>query len=639
MNLRKFLMILIVAPTLSFTVGCNSTDTSSSTTSYSTSVPVDPMKNVLKFYSQNYQRERCWFVYINDKDYEGEIVIPDYVEDENLDEEFPVRGIINGGFADSKITKITFPKHLLIVENFAFQGCHNLKEVVTNDELKTISMKSFEDCEKLETISFPDTLVEIKEHAFDGCEKLNVSHWSNSLKTIGSNAFNLCKKLDNLTLSNSIQKLGNFAFSGTGLVNVSIADDHQVNKIENCFYYCPNLKNVYLGTGFEEISDFYDCASLKTIVLPEGLKKISFAFDGTTDIKNVSIPSSIERIEKSFENCTSLLYSVSGGCRYLGNASQPYLVLASAIKTDESAEYDDNVTEINVHDQCRVILKDAFKDFRALFRVTLGNNVYSLEESCFAKCYDLTHINLVNSIKVIGRLAFEHCYSLREITLPNQLEVLEEYTFYGCVCLRSVTIGSWLREIGYYAFGDCASLQSIDIKNVITIKGYAFEGCCNLFEVKSSSLSLEIGSQDNGYVAYYAKQILTGSTESKISTDVTGFYHYYTDGSDKYLLSYTGGAVNVTVPATVTVLAPACFYNHGSEVHTINVGTNVKALSFYCFATFQKSLTTINYDGTKAEWNALDRIYVHYTSAASQLFGYMAVVPSGVTVHCSNGDI
>ena len=635
MKANKFLTVLVFAAALSFASGCNlgSNTSSSEELSTSSSHVVDPMLEVLYFGKTTYQREDCYYVSLNDKNYEGEIVIPSSYKD------LPVRVIDDDAFADSKITKVTFPDSLYFVAYRAFKNCTSLTEVVFNNGLKIIGRNAFECCNELGTISLPDALVEIQDYGFEFCKKLKVEHWPNQLQTIGQETFYYCENLGDVTLSKSIKNIKEGAFDYSGVVNFTIENEHKLKKLDFCFGYCPFLKSVNIGTGLEELADFHNCESLKNVTLPEGLKIIETAFRGTTALQTISIPSSIERIDSSFDNCTSFQYNTYNNCNYLGNSSNPYLVLMSAIKSNQEEDYDEVLTNVTVHNDCKIIFKSAFKDCRALYQVTLGDNICSLEDYCFSYCKVLTLINLPDSIKNMGYGVFKYCLSLREIALPQYLTTLKDSCFLACLSLRDITINSRLQEIGQSVFTDCSNLHFIDIKSVSTIKSGAFYGCYNLFEVKSNRISLVAGETDYGYVSYYAKQVITNIDQSKLSTDATGVYHYYTDTSDKYLLNYTGGAVEVTVPATVNVLAYRCFYNQGSEVHTINIGTNVTKLTKYCFVTYENALTTINYSGTKDQWRNLTWLDAAYAGSLPDIFYNRTRVPSGVTVCCSDGNI
>ncbi|MBQ7291375.1 MAG: leucine-rich repeat domain-containing protein, partial [Clostridia bacterium] len=74
---------------------------------------------------------------------------------------------------------------------------------------------------------------------------------------------------------------------------------------------------------------------------------------------------------------------------------------------------------------------------------------------------------------------------------------------------------------------------------------YAFNSCYKLVEViNHSSLDITAGSDTNGYVAYYAKEVHSG--ESKI-VDVNGYLFYTYDGIN-YLLGYAGNDTELILP-------------------------------------------------------------------------------------------
>lgn len=125
----------------------------------------------------------------------------------------------------------------------------------------------------------------------------------------------------------------------------------------------------------------------------------------------------------------------------------------------------------------------------------------------------------------IGPGAFNYCYSLESITIPESVTSIGSEAFNYCCGLRSVTFGenSQLTSIGDYAFLGCYSLESITIPASVTSIGeWAFVECYRLVEVWNlSKLNITAGSEDNGYVGYYAKRVETEPSESYVYTDET----------------------------------------------------------------------------------------------------------------------
>ena len=75
--------------------------------------------------------------------------------------------MIGGGvFCRLKITTLTIPGSLKVIEEQAFSGCEQLKEVIIEDGVETIEESAFEGCTELEKIVIPNSVTEIQEYAF-----------------------------------------------------------------------------------------------------------------------------------------------------------------------------------------------------------------------------------------------------------------------------------------------------------------------------------------------------------------------------------------------------------------------------------------------------------------------------------------
>lgn len=140
--------------------------------------------------------------------------------------------------------------------------------------------------------------------------------------------------------------------------------------------------------------------------------------------------------------------------------------------------------------------------------------------------------------------------------MTNQ-PALNCFALSDCYNITSVTFGenSQLTSIGDGAFNWCESLESITIPASVTSIGeWAFVECYRLIEVWNlSKLNITAGSEDNGYVAYYAKRVETEPSESYVYTDEIGYVIYY-DGKVKALINYTGNETKLTIPDDITEL-------------------------------------------------------------------------------------
>lgn len=82
-------------------------------------------------------------------------------------------------------------------------------------------------------------------------------------------------------------------------------------------------------------------------------------------------------------------------------------------------------------------------------------HVVGIANNAFSRSTYLTDVTIHENIITIGERAFEKCYKLQSVILPNSLVSIEDYCFYDSSSLESISIGTGLRHIGKFAFDDC----------------------------------------------------------------------------------------------------------------------------------------------------------------------------------------
>ena len=195
----------------------------------------------------------------------------------------------------------------------------------------------------------------------------------------------------------------------------------------------------------------------------------------------------------------------------------------------------------------------------------------------------IKEISLPNSLTEIGSNAFYLCKSLEKVVLPDNLVVIEENAFYG-TSLSTITITKNVTEIESDAFYDCTRLAEV---------------------INESNLEIEIGSFDNGYVAFYAVIVISSTTsidDVKYVTD-DGLVFYYNDGY-AFLYSYEGTNVNITLPNGITIgdkhfdkyyIRNNAFSNITTKIKTITIPSAVTYIGNNAFMG-QNLLETVTFN-------------------------------------------
>jgi len=194
------------------------------------------------------------------------------------------------------------------------------------------------------------------------------------------------------------------AFKGDAeLVGVSIPQ-HIKSIGAKAFYGCYNMTDVVIDYGVTTVGEeaFMLCKRLQQITLPESVTHIGDrAFSYSDKLVYVTIPNSIQYLgDKVFEFCYSLEYTQHEGVCYLGNSTNPNLILAK-------------VNDVSVS-SCVISPSTKFIDYHA-----------------FKDCTRLMEITLPEGLKSIGYEAFWNCRCIGYVTIPSSVVRIESSAFAG----------------------------------------------------------------------------------------------------------------------------------------------------------------------------------------------------------------
>ena len=176
-----------------------------------------------------------------------------------------------------------------------------------------------------------------------------------------------------------------------------------------------------------------------------------------------------------------------------------------------SVSIPDSIGYDNINYPITRVGKDAFKGYRGLTTVSLGNCLKVIEDNAFEDCVELVKLDMPNSLETIKGGAFASCgFSVVEIA--DGVKEIGENAFLRNSTLNSVKIGKSVTTIGRQAFSECPALTSVTLgENLKFIKTSAFERCTVLSDIILPSSLQVIDSR-----AFHSTALVSVSVPSSV---------------------------------------------------------------------------------------------------------------------------
>ncbi|MCR5462661.1 MAG: leucine-rich repeat domain-containing protein [bacterium] len=551
--------------------------------------------------------------------------------------------VYKGAFSNTKITTLNIPSHVLIQNGNdssntqnptvgAFEGCLNLTTVIINYNMlynSTYGGKyAFRGCRNLETVTYSASDSKIDEYTFANCTKIKSFDFS-KITEIRNYAF-MNTALESITLASGIVLKENAFLNSTNLEEVTFNGSMSFtpastisSQVYGVFAGCTSLTTVNL-TASVAIPNFMfmNCESLTTVNFANVKSIGDYAFKNTGFI-SVTLPSTITSVgREAFCECKNLTevdlectvdsYKIFGDCVSLTDVTigEEVTSLASGLfygcKSLAEIEIPESVISIksNALEDCGFVELVIPSSVTSIGNLSLAYNK-KLEKVTFNcaftgdgyilyNCPVLKEVVFNGNITSVPGYIFQDDTKLTTVTLPDTVTIIYGYAFDGCSSLKSINIPSSLTTIGPSAFKNCLLLKSIILPEVLeSIETEAFSGCYGLIEVYnlSTTLTVTIGSDENGCVAKYAKAVHTSLTEpSAIITDENGYVFLY-DGEKGYLIGYVGTSRCLDLPTSFTYnettiseyeIASYAFYQN-KDIYSIKIPASVTAIGEKAF--------------------------------------------------------
>ncbi len=381
---------------------------------------------------------------------------------------------------------------------FEFRG--DIKNIVIEDGVTSVSRMVFAECEALESVTIGKDVEDYGSYCFYNCFNLKSITVDKDNEYFYSDSCGVLYEV----MYNGMMLLRQYPM-GNERTSYTVPDNVQ-NICAESFRSAKNLKYVTISdtVRFVEYQAFKDCKSLESIVIPDSVETIGGEiFDGCENLKSVTIGSGVYKMyDDAFGYCEKLeSINVDKDNQYF--SSDSYGVLYNKDKTSlvkfpmactqtlysvpngvksiaEKAFYScEKLESVDIPDSVTTIGTSAFLFCENLSSITMGKNVEEVGEQAFANtAYYYNYDNWEDGVLYIGNCAVDSNFSeydfhleikdgtrtiadsafnwngIGSVDIPDSVMYIGTNAFYGNSPLSTITIGSNVRKIGQYAFSE-----------------------------------------------------------------------------------------------------------------------------------------------------------------------------------------
>ena len=524
--------------------------------------------------------------------------------------------------------------------NNQFSGNLSIPNKIKGLPVTAIGSTAFKNNKNITGITIGSNIIGVSGHAFDGCTSLtsitvaegNTKYHSsgNCLIETASNTLVLGCKTSVIPSDGSVTYIGTYAFEGcTGLTSVTIPDS---------------------VTSISAIA-FFGCTGLTSVTIPDSVTSIgNSAFSYCSGLTSVTIPVSV----------TNIGDAAFTGCNKISNIYGSSSTIAAVLKSGGSGA-------VHIHIVFgTVIVKNAFKERREITEVTIGDSIQTIGVNAFYGCTRLTNVVVPDNVTTINDGAFRNCTSLYSITLPfagmggnatsdyqkvfgyifgytdttsssteidgatNQyystkydgVTPSRYYWYYIPSSLKKVILSDNATGVGVVGFRKCNNITQIIIgSNVRSLGQKDFDFCEQLSNITVSKNNNTYSSVDGILYNSNTTQLIFAPAAYEgtltIPSGVTNIW--------QYAFQWCHKIKNIIIPDSMAIINKCAFYNC-TGLTSVTIPDSVTSIDSEAFRGCS-GLTSINFNGTKAQWNAITK---------GNSWNYNT---GNYTIHCTDGDI
>ena len=311
------------------------------------------------------------------------------------------------------------------VDSATLDGQHKLTGIELSRNLKKVGARAFMQT-SLESITI-ESDIEYEEYAFDGCKNVKELIIKEGVTDIPDALFYGFENCTTVKLPSTLKKIGYRAFDRLGATEIELPEG--LEEIGEEAFENSEIKELKIPASVKKIDAraFYSMDKLTKVEFAEGAKLESvgaYAFNHCTALEKVVLPDSVKTLESgAFSYCYQLSdLTLSKNLTTLGDG----VFSGSGIG---SIELPDSIEEMG---SC--VFRDCYfgtDDERSLTSVKMPANLKTLGTCTFEGCAALTSVEFPEDIKLttVPADTFFKCHALTYIYLPEAIATTEGCAF------------------------------------------------------------------------------------------------------------------------------------------------------------------------------------------------------------------
>ena len=443
--------------------------------------------------------------------------------------------------------------------------------------------------EKATSVTIPDGVKEITWMAFRRCTKLETLIIPSSVVRISKMAFINCMSLSKIVLADDFKKVPSVWFEILNLKN----PNYEIVCTKDSPTYKSVKRSPKLRIHIKEIA--FQVAKDKKIA--EVQKSTAVSLIGTLLEKFED--SSVE-ILSSKKNSVIVLIKIgsNAGVFSLGGRYSRWLPKIQRVAEafgDCSKSVSDISDVIRNQKLSLARIPEARNDKISMKADSKGTlRIFAIGILCKIRYDGLENLEL-SGINAIGHEAVSGCKTLKSVEIPDGVFEIGADSFNGCTSLESVVIPGSVWMVDWEAFKDCTSLKTLIMPDSVRIICYAAFMNCDINQFSHPNITIKNGVvlRDNS-LQYFTSQNSTITIPDGVTRIEVGAFR------DSASLE------SVIIPASVYEIMEFSFA-YCKSLKFVTIPDSVKKIGAFAFCNCIL-LETIEFCGTKAQWNSIDKV-------------------------------